>query len=359
MPLELNFKQPSYAASLEKVVYKDGVTAADFSAFETLQKNVIPGCTCTVDGDLNLLFYTIFGDGSNFMKDWRKAREDFNFNIAAWAMADEKCCGTRMFKCTTNVTETIFKKQTPFNERERFTCWSTGNANFLRVHFSSMTPQVTSGKSFRIESCIEGKEEGGIITLKVYRHIHFMASVVMESIIKKVAASELQISYTKFINLAKTQMKKAFKGKKGQTSPTQQAAVEVEEAEDSNKSETGEDQGVVIAAGVGGLVVVMLMLVFFTRSRKSSPSSPYDVLLDPKLASSFGLQGLDDLKHALLSELGHGHIPIEISTSRIVQILLREGEQVQSLASEAELYVTMCLLLTFASVGILLYASLK
>eukprot|EP01060_Flectonema_neradi_P009476 TRINITY_DN16740_c0_g1_i1.p1 TRINITY_DN16740_c0_g1~~TRINITY_DN16740_c0_g1_i1.p1 ORF type:complete len:362 (+),score=64.97 TRINITY_DN16740_c0_g1_i1:107-1192(+) len=361
MPFELSFKHPSYAAALEAVVYKNGVSASDFSPFETLQKNLIPGCSATVDGDLNLWFNTLFGDGSNFMKDWRKAREDFNFSIPPWNTNDDKSGGTRLFKCTTHVTETIFKKQTPFVEKERYASWSSGGSNFLRLSFSSMTPQVTSGKSFRIETCIEGKEESGTVSVKIYRHIHFMESVVMEGLIKKVAASELQASYVKFISLVKAQMRKVSK-KEGVKKPTPAAAVEQpepSEPDEAPKVDSADDQGVMIAAGFGGLIIVILLLFFFGRSRKSSPGSPYDILLDPNLAPSLGMTGLDDLRQALLTELGHGSYPVEITASRVLQTLIREGEQLQSVAGEADLYVTLSVILVVTSVGLLVYSTIK
>eukprot|EP00755_Sulcionema_specki_P008607 Sspe_Gene.41423::Locus_20025_Transcript_1_1_Confidence_1.000_Length_1131::g.41423::m.41423 len=299
--------------AIEKVKYEGEISADDFSPTATLKKTELKGSSCTLNADITTAFLALFGTNSAFVKQWReKARKDRNFEVGDWSTS-QKFCGVRMFRCQTSVTELFTAKWEPFVERQRFVFAN----KTIYVHFSSMTPKVTFGDTFRVEALIELRDTGGQTSLTAYAYIHFLKSAMLEGKIRSTATSEVGKSFRFLAQLAPDVVKQFVDGQGGGKKRKGKTRRRDRDAADSDREARSPSMSAaapptfpepsggvpisVVAALLLGILLTILVSALWQEPAVAQPTtSPALQLLrnDPQLIALLGPEGVRQLELA-------------------------------------------------------------
>eukprot|EP01012_Entosiphon_sulcatum_P016189 TRINITY_DN2110_c0_g1_i1.p2 TRINITY_DN2110_c0_g1~~TRINITY_DN2110_c0_g1_i1.p2 ORF type:complete len:797 (-),score=120.60 TRINITY_DN2110_c0_g1_i1:74-2464(-) len=212
---EPSFMVPLQAKSIQHALEQAGARGDNYAPLSEFMESepIVPAVSLPPGLSACGAFQLIFTESTDFMKKYHDRREDFNMVMPAWPSEPEKngppfWLGWRQLNWECVVMAPTKKQVAVYEDESYVYCQVQGtHKRILQVYFSSMTPKVPMGETFRVESLIEFLEDrkGDApchTTVRVYGKVTFLKNTMMAGTIRKTALKEMQKSFAIFNEMA-------------------------------------------------------------------------------------------------------------------------------------------------------------
>jgi hypothetical protein len=141
----------------------------------------------------------------DFNNRYRASRRETEVVVPDWEYNEDRTAGSRLTSCITIVEQPMPNTKTPLMEAQKFACSSVGGTKTLLVHLSSQTPDVISGKTFRVETLVEvvSADNGAASMMTVYAGVKKMSAgyIAVQMIVGRRAVSAVKEGYTLMVKM--------------------------------------------------------------------------------------------------------------------------------------------------------------
>jgi len=179
-------------------------------------------------------FSAVFADGTRFFEDYRQQHGEYTpcpetkrqlklvmprwESPAADSSMPAGSLGWRGYQCKT-VVKKPYEQHTDFCEWQRYVHVRTPTGSQLILHYSSSTPSVWYGTTFRCESVLVIERDGNEITVECFGGVVILTSTMMSWTIESTGNPEMEASYQELVTGAEKVMSGLLLERENDTPP--------------------------------------------------------------------------------------------------------------------------------------------